>query len=374
MKVDSQFTPQTRLSSRVNGYNQFVPLSGAGGATTHPSARPSGGATRRRSWDQFTQVLANNKVNEIKARLLPVQLGHHEPGVLSGAVRLRLPWLRYPVVSDHTMPDGSVLGGGASATLGGSPRIQFARLQHRHADEPAADDRAEDVADSRRLHVLVRRRRSSRRAAGRRVPEAQLPLRLVQHLQRQPRRPRAARHGVRPQAQLAAMFPDRFDWSTWNYNALSPHLGPLPPVGRQLPSPERPARVWRPGSRTTGASRQRLTLNLGIRWDADLGVDGREEEAAALDVGRAAAPARLGARRASASPIRLERSHGASAADTATTTRSSRTTRAHQSNLNIQTIIPEVAYDGRADFADEPVGRRVPDVRSRRRRVSARPR
>ena len=24
------------------------------------------------------------------------------------------------------------------------------------------------------------------------------------------------------EAQLVAMFPDPFDWSTWNYNALSP--------------------------------------------------------------------------------------------------------------------------------------------------------
>ena len=37
---------------------------------------------------------------------------------------------------------------------------------------------------------------------------------------------------------------------------------------------------------------------------------------------------------------------------------------AHQSNLNIQTIIPEVAYDGRADFAMNPFGGDVPDRRA----------
>ena len=70
--------------ARVNGYRQFVPLRGAGGATTHPSGASQWWRTSTQFWNQFTQVLSNNKVNEIKAGYLPVRLGHHQPGVVQG--------------------------------------------------------------------------------------------------------------------------------------------------------------------------------------------------------------------------------------------------------------------------------------------------
>jgi hypothetical protein len=67
-RVDYQFTPQTRLSVRVSGYNNlFYALGGSGSATTHPSA----GGTRKRVAPQysgtFTQVLSSRAVNEIRA-------------------------------------------------------------------------------------------------------------------------------------------------------------------------------------------------------------------------------------------------------------------------------------------------------------------
>ena len=67
-RVDYQFTPQTRLSVRVSGYNNlFYALGGTGSATTHPSA----GGTRKRVAPQyngtFTQVLGSRAVNEIRA-------------------------------------------------------------------------------------------------------------------------------------------------------------------------------------------------------------------------------------------------------------------------------------------------------------------
>ena len=67
-RLDYQFTSQTRLSTRVSGYNNlFYALGGSGSATTHPSA----GGTRGRISPQynasFTQVLSSRAVNEIRA-------------------------------------------------------------------------------------------------------------------------------------------------------------------------------------------------------------------------------------------------------------------------------------------------------------------
>ena len=64
-RLDYQFTPQTRLSSRVSYFNNT--FYAGGGATSHPSAS----GTRKRETPQynatFTQVLSSRSVNEIRA-------------------------------------------------------------------------------------------------------------------------------------------------------------------------------------------------------------------------------------------------------------------------------------------------------------------
>ena len=66
-RLDYQFTPQTRLSVRVSGYNDlFYAIGGAGGAVTHPSAGGSRGRIGTQYFGTFTQVLSNRTVNEIR--------------------------------------------------------------------------------------------------------------------------------------------------------------------------------------------------------------------------------------------------------------------------------------------------------------------
>ncbi|MBI4888437.1 MAG: TonB-dependent receptor [Acidobacteria bacterium] len=63
-RLDAQFTPQTRLSVRVSGFNNLFYV--GGGATNHPSVA----GTRKRVTPQYagtlTQVLSSRSVNEIK--------------------------------------------------------------------------------------------------------------------------------------------------------------------------------------------------------------------------------------------------------------------------------------------------------------------
>jgi carboxypeptidase family protein/TonB-dependent receptor-like protein len=64
-RLDYQFTPQTRLATRVSYFNNV--FYAGGGATSHPSA----GGTRKRVTPQYaatlTQVLGSRAVNEIRA-------------------------------------------------------------------------------------------------------------------------------------------------------------------------------------------------------------------------------------------------------------------------------------------------------------------
>ena len=157
VKVDFQFTPQTRLSSRVNAYTQFVPLRGAGGATTHPSGASQWWRTSSRCWNQFTQVLSNNKVNEIKAGYYLYDWDITSLASFRGGSAPELPWRH--LSGDERPHDVGRLRAGWRRQRGAwrlSPD-SVVGLQHRYGDEPAADHRAEDVAGSRRFHGLVRR-------------------------------------------------------------------------------------------------------------------------------------------------------------------------------------------------------------------------
>jgi hypothetical protein len=67
-RLDYQFTSQTRLSTRVSGYNNlFYALGGSGSATTHPSAGGTRGRVSPQYNASFTQVLSSRAVNEIRA-------------------------------------------------------------------------------------------------------------------------------------------------------------------------------------------------------------------------------------------------------------------------------------------------------------------
>ena len=81
VKLDTQFTPQTRLSIRVTKYHQLIPGSG-GGATTHPSAATRVDRYSPQTWVQLTQVVSNRAVNEIKGGLLREQERHQGARVL----------------------------------------------------------------------------------------------------------------------------------------------------------------------------------------------------------------------------------------------------------------------------------------------------
>jgi hypothetical protein len=65
VKADFQFTNRTRMSTRFTDYHQYIPGSG-GGATTHVSGATEADRRTRQLWNQFTQVLGSNTVNEIK--------------------------------------------------------------------------------------------------------------------------------------------------------------------------------------------------------------------------------------------------------------------------------------------------------------------
>ncbi|HEY3160854.1 MAG TPA: TonB-dependent receptor [Vicinamibacterales bacterium] len=366
LKTDFQFTPKTHMSARVNGYTQFVPLRGAGGATTHPSGASQWWRTSTQYWDQLTHVLSNNKVNELKGGVYMYDWDIASLASFRGGPTPNFPGGTYPVISSHTLPKGAVLNAGNSATLGGSPRIQLAGY---------------NIGTPTNLPQMIGQRTIQARddftmsfnAKGRH--DVRMGGEFLEHnfhfywcsncngnLQSNAggtsRRPNAA--------QLAAMFPDPFDWSTWNYNALSPLSARYrQSVGDfRLINPRHALASWYQDDwRVT----PRLTLNLGVRWDADIGVMGEKKKLTPWMSGDRPhqldwfAP-RVGLAYQLSERTVLRGGYGKYYTQLENDA-------AHQSNLNIQTIIPEVANDGRVDFAMNPFGGAFPTVEQARARL-----
>jgi len=353
VKGDFQFTPQTRMSARVNGYNQFVPLRGAGGAVNHPSVASQWWRTSSQYWDQFTQVLSNNKVNEIKGGFYLYDWDIEGLTSYKGGVIPNYPG-GYPIVSSHTLPKGAVTGAGGSATLGGSPRIQV---------------RGYTLGTPTNLPQLIGQRTMQIRddftasydAGGRhdvRMGGEFLEHNFHFHWCSFCNGGLTATSGATPtQAELAGMFPSLFDWSTWNYNGLSGRSSRYrQSVGnfRLLNNRHAFATWYQDDWKITS----RLTLNLGVRWDADIGVMGEKKQLLPWMSGDRphqldwVAP-RLGFAYSLNEKTVVRGGYGKYFTQLENDA-------AHQSNLNIQTIIPEVNYDGRTDFAMNPFGGTFP--------------
>ena len=365
-KVDFQFTPQTRLSSRVNGYNQFVPLRGAGGATTHPSGASQWWRTSSQYWNQFTQVLSNNKVNEIKAGYYLYDWDIQGLASYRGGPAPNFPGGQYPVISDHTLPAGAVIGAGNSATLGGSPRIQLSGYNIGTATNlpQMIGQKTWQIRDDFTTSIDRWGRHDMRMGAEYLKHNFHFDWCSFCNGMLQATTGGAARRPTA--AQLAEMFPDPFDWSTWRYNDLSPlSVRYRQSVGNFNLNNDRHAMAtwfqddWRLTSN--------LTLNVGIRWDADLGVMGEKKKLLPWMSGdrphqldwvqpRVGFAYRLGERTV------LRGGYGKYYTQLENDA-------AHQSNLNIQTIIPEVAYNGRADFAMNPWGAAFPSYEQAQARL-----
>jgi hypothetical protein len=65
-RVDVQFTPRTRLAVRGTGYDQFIPVQATGGAQNHPSTSQTHTRDSSQVLGTLTQVFGDRMLNELK--------------------------------------------------------------------------------------------------------------------------------------------------------------------------------------------------------------------------------------------------------------------------------------------------------------------
>ena len=237
-RLDYQFSPSMRLMGKASGGNHYIPF-GTGSSSNHPASTNSEDRKNREYLGQFTHVLSNRAVNEIKG-------GFSEWNILQGNLTH---W------SNHWARDIGVTEG--------HPRIQMVGLTI------AGNQNAPRIRDQN-TYTFRDDFTTSYDAGGRHDLKAGGEYLFMHELTRNCRNCMGqidARLRAIPAAELQAIFPDPFNADTWNLNALAPYtrrftLGISETFRTPFDIPKIGAWVqddWRVG--------ERLTLNLGLRYD-----------------------------------------------------------------------------------------------------------
>jgi hypothetical protein len=320
---DAQFNPQSHLQVRYSHYYQWLPNQNTGGAALHPSSSQS---VRRRSdqiWGQHGWVLSNRSVNQLK-------------GGVSNFHWALLPDVKFrggPFPNSKGMDGGSINIGFTGYSIGtptNSPQDILENIYSVRDDFTTsfnAIGRHDIKTGGEYLYWYGKWEHWCNRCTGVLVSNS------------------------RPPANIEQLIPVWNDASTWNLAPLSPLIVRYEESFGDH-SMERRRDVFAVWLQDDWAATNRLTLNLGFRYDLDLGVLGEDIEFR---------PWLSGNRPHDANNI-APRLGFAFQTDDRTVIRGGygmfftqlESDAAHQSELWTRTTIPQVLYDGRADFASNP--------------------
>jgi Carboxypeptidase regulatory-like domain/TonB dependent receptor len=238
-RLDYQLSPQMRVMFKVSGGRLSEPF-GLPSATTHPTTTSTTQEYNDEILGQFTQVLSNRMLNEVKA-------GKTAFGIAQTSLAH---W------SNHWQR--------ANGITNGAPRIMFTGFSFNlNQNIPRTLD--QDIYSVRDdfTYSFSARGRHDLRTGG------ELLLRDVITLNRRQNMGQIdARGGPLPSpAQFQAWFPDAWNVDTWNLAALSPLVRSYT-IGVGNFAVENPNKKFGLWAQDDWQIMDRLTLNLGVRYDA----------------------------------------------------------------------------------------------------------
>ena len=239
VRLDYQLSPSMRVMGKAHYANDYSPF-GTGSSSNHPASSNSEDRTQHEYLGQFTHVLNNSAVNEIKAGFSDWQIWQ----------RNLTNW------SSHWQAQN--LG-----ITQGHPRIQMTGLTIA-GNQNAPRVRDQNMYSFRDDFTL------SYEARGRHDMKAGGEYLFMNELTRNCRNCMGqidARNGTIPPALMQAIFPDAFNADTWNLAALSPFtrrytLGISETFITEFDVPR--TAVW---IQDDWHIADNLTLNLGLRYD-----------------------------------------------------------------------------------------------------------
>jgi hypothetical protein len=257
-KVDWQFTPQARLSARYNRYQNVIPYLSTGGATNHPSTAQQTQRIANQSFTEFNQVLSSRMLNSVKF----------------GTAYMRYllePYAGWGTTGNRRAPGlaslyRDVFGG--EEIDGGVVRITFSGYTLGNNNNPQSS--------GERVYTLRDDFTTSYDLGGRHdVKTGMEYMRYTMDTAWCNGCNGTIRINARPPANIEQLIPVWDDASTWNLNALSPLIVDYTmAIGDFAWAIER--NIWAGWYQDDWNLTNRLTLNLGIRYDVDFGGMGEK--------------------------------------------------------------------------------------------------
>jgi carboxypeptidase family protein len=243
VRFDAQFSPQSHFSARYQNYYFDAPFGGTGGATSHPSTA----RRERRYSDQLfatlTQVLSNRSVNEIKGGFALYDYTRDS----------HVRWM------GGCFPEAPVDCGGSVTISFRGYSIGSAVGQHQYQDNYSIRDDLTLSFDRGGRHDV--------KIGGEYIKQPTIIDWCAQCTGAI-----EATGGAIP-ANIEQLFPVWDDASTWNLAALSPITVR---VRRAVSNTdfhyEAPQQLFAGWLQDDWQVNNRLTLNLGVRYDVQLGV------------------------------------------------------------------------------------------------------
>ena len=255
-KVDLQINPKNRLSGRYSHYKNLQPVTG-GGSTSHPSTASSNNRFTNQYFGDYTMVLSNNTINEIKGGLA-ANFYTLEPLAGWGTASPRR-----PPDTAHILFD--VFGG--REIEGGAPLIQFSGYtigSPGNNPQRTGEHNYQVRDDFTTAYELGGRHDVKIGGDAIKYTMAQGWCNVCDG--------RFTSTLAAP-SNLEQLLPDWRDASTWNFNAMSPLFRDYSvTIGNMSYDVHRQIYAawyqddWKMGSK--------LTVNMGVRYDLDHGAQG----------------------------------------------------------------------------------------------------
>ena len=333
-KVDWQFTPQMRLTTRYNRYQIEIPNIGTGGASSHPSTGRTDARVANQWFGEFHQVLSARSLNRVSA----------------GSAYLRYllqPNAGFGTTGNRRAPGAPTLFRdvfGGEEIDGGVVVLAFSGYNFGNTNNPqSSGEKVYNVRDDFTTSYTLGGRHDVR--TGVEYVRYTMDTAWCNNCN--------GRLGfnVAPPANIEQLIPVWDDASTWNLRALSPLVVDYRlAIGDFAWAIER--NIWAAWVQDDWAVSNNLTVNLGLRYDTDLGGHG---EAIVFQPW-------LSGQRAHDLNNLAPRTGFAYAVNDRTVLRGGyglfftqlEADAAHQSQLQIEHVSLTVPNDGRPDFAVNP--------------------
>ena len=323
LRGDAQFTPQSHLQLRYSRYYQLLPTQNTGGNALHPSSSQSIRRESDQVWLQQAWVLTNRTVNQLKGGI----------SKFHWALLPDVKWQGGAFPNSKGMDGGSVnipFTGYTIGTPSNSPQ-DIGEVIYSVRDDFATSftqwGRHDVKTGGEYLYWYGNWEHWCNRCSG------------------------VYRSNSRPPANIEQLFPVWNDASTWNLRALSPLIVNYEESFGDH-SMERRRDVFALWFQDDWAATNQLTLNLGVRYDLDLGVLGEDIQFLPWLSGNRPHDANNIAPRLGFALQLNERTVVRGGYGMFFTQLESDA--AHQSELWTRTSIPQVLNDGRPDFAANP--------------------